>query len=102
MGILNAMWTFGLSSQVDVSRAVDAYTLHGVVSVIKTPMFVLEALDDHFLKGQPVELFDGLLSEKHFAELNREEGASAHVAMCSGSRLNQVVFSLLVEKLKMT
>lgn len=100
-GILNAMWTFGLSSEVDVLRAVDAYTLHGLVGMIKTPMLVLEAPDDHFLKGQPAKLFNGLLSEKHFAELKREEGASAHCHMGAGSRLNQVVFDFLVGKLKM-
>lgn len=98
-GVLNGKWVFGVGSEVDVLRAVEGYTLEGLVDRIKTPMLVLDAPDDHFLKGQPKELFDRLSCEKEFVGLTREEGASAHCHMGSGSRLNQVMFDYLLPRL---
>ncbi|PHH92700.1 hypothetical protein CDD83_5937 [Cordyceps sp. RAO-2017] len=98
-GVLNGKWVFGVSSEAEVLRLVEEYTLEGAVHQIKTPMLVLDAPDDHFLKGQPKELFDRLSCEKEFVELSREEGASAHCHMGSGARLNQVVFDYLLQRL---
>ncbi|KAK4085840.1 hypothetical protein Purlil1_9797 [Purpureocillium lilacinum] len=98
-GVLNGKWVFGVGSEVDVLRAVEGYTLEGLVDRITTPMLVLDAPDDHFLKGQPKELFDRLSCEKEFVGLTREEGASAHCHMGSGSRLNQVMFDYLLPRL---
>ncbi|EWZ00059.1 hypothetical protein FOYG_03970 [Fusarium oxysporum NRRL 32931] len=94
-GILNSQWAFGVSSEVDVLRVVEDYTLEGIVDKIKTPILVLDAPDDHFLKGQPLELFERLKCEKEFVGLTLDEGASAHCHMGSGSRLNQVIFDYL-------
>ncbi|PHH75446.1 hypothetical protein CDD82_4445 [Ophiocordyceps australis] len=101
-GISNAKWVFGLSSAAEVLRAVDKYTLEGEVHKIKTPMLVLDAPDDHFLKGQPRILFDRLTCDKEFVEMTKEEGASAHCHMGSGARLNQVVFDYLLPRLNMS
>ncbi|UNI23776.1 hypothetical protein JDV02_009576 [Purpureocillium takamizusanense] len=113
-GILNGKWVFGVGSEVDVLRAVESYTLEmaaeeekegqgeRLVDRIKTPVLVLDAPDDHFLQGQPRELFDRLSCDKVFAQLTREEGASAHCHMGSGSRLNQVIFDYLLPRLGMS
>jgi cephalosporin-C deacetylase-like acetyl esterase len=68
----NGKWVFGLSSEVDVLRTVEKYTLKGIAENIKTPTLVLDALDDHFLKNQPRELFDRLICEKEFAQFTRK------------------------------
>ncbi|TVY62374.1 20-hydroxy-prefusarin hydrolase FUS2 [Fusarium oxysporum f. sp. cubense] len=99
-GILNGQWVFGVSSEVDVLRAVEAYTLEGVVEKIQTPVLVLDAPDDHFLKGQPRELFRRLRCEKQFVEMGIEEGAAAHCHMGAGGRLNQVVFDYLLQRFR--
>ncbi|CAH0055266.1 unnamed protein product [Clonostachys solani] len=65
-GISNSKWAFGVSSGADVLRVVEGYTLEGIVGKIKTPMLVLDAPDDHFLKGQPEELFKRLKCEKEW------------------------------------
>ena len=98
-GVSNGKWVFGLTSKVDVLRSVEKYTLKGVVENIKTPTLVLDALDDHFLKGQPRELFDRLTCEKEFVQLTREEGASAHCSVGANARLNQVVGDWLMDLL---
>lgn len=100
-GILNSLWAFGLSSEVDVLRVVEDYKLESLVDQIKTPMLVLDAPDDHFLKGQPAELFKRLSCKKTFVEMSREEGASVHCHMASASRLNQVIFDYLIQHLEL-
>jgi hypothetical protein len=92
----NGKWVFGLSSEVDVLRTVEKYTLKGIAENIKTPTLVLDAL---FLKNQPRELFDRLICEKEFAQFTREEGASIHCAAGANARLSQVVWDWLIERL---
>ncbi|KAH8703401.1 dipeptidyl aminopeptidase/acylaminoacyl peptidase [Talaromyces proteolyticus] len=98
-GVSNGKWVFGLTSDVDVIREVNKYTLEGIVENIKTPTLVLDAPDDHFLQGQPKELYDRLKCKKDIGEFTREEGASAHCSIGAGSRLNQVVWDWLTELL---
>ncbi|KAG4274471.1 hypothetical protein FPRO04_09429 [Fusarium proliferatum] len=100
--ILNSQWAFGVSSEADVLRVVEDYTLEGIVDKIKTPILVLDAPDDHFLKGQPRELFQRLACEKEFVGMTLDEGASAHCHMGSGSRLNQVIFDYLQRRFEPT
>ncbi|KAJ3498078.1 hypothetical protein NLG97_g1405 [Lecanicillium saksenae] len=101
-GVLNSQWAFGVSCEADVLRVVENYTLEGIVDKIKTPALVLDAPDDHFLKGQPLALFERLTCEKEFAKMSVEEGASAHCHMGSGGRLNQVIFDYLQRRVQQT
>ncbi|KAF0322330.1 dipeptidyl aminopeptidase/acylaminoacyl peptidase [Colletotrichum asianum] len=98
--ISNGMWAFGVQSPVEVMRCVRGYTLEGLVDNIKTPLLVLDALEDHFLKGQPKALFDRLLSEKEFEQFTEEEGATAHCHMGSLTRLNQAIFDYLLPRVQ--
>lgn len=98
-GILNGKFVFGLTSEADVSRAGDAYTLEGIVHQIKTPTLVLDAIDDHFMGGQPKELYDRLQCDKVLVVPSSEEGATAHCHMGASSRLNQVMFDYLQQRL---
>jgi pimeloyl-ACP methyl ester carboxylesterase len=88
----NGKWIFGLTSEAVVLRTADKYTLKGIVENIETPTLVLDALDEHFLMGQPRELFNMLTCEKEFAQFTREEGASLHCSVGANARLNQVVW----------
>ncbi|KAH8696106.1 Alpha/Beta hydrolase protein [Talaromyces proteolyticus] len=97
--VLNGKWVFGVSSGVDMMRKTDEYTLEGIVENIKTPVLVLDAPDDHFLAGQPEELYKRLKCEKTFVQLTREEGASLHCHCGSFARLSQVICDYLMERL---
>jgi pimeloyl-ACP methyl ester carboxylesterase len=94
----NGKWVFGESCEVDIFHTVKKYTLKGFVENIKTPTLVLDAPDDHFLKGQPKEVFDRLKCEKNYVRLTQEEGASLHCHVGATSRLNQVIFDWLMER----
>ncbi|ETS74187.1 hypothetical protein PFICI_14053 [Pestalotiopsis fici W106-1] len=95
-GILNAKWTLGLISEAEVLKEVSKYNLSGLTDMITSTTLVLDAPDDHFLKGQPQELFGRLKCEKKFVSLRSEQGATTH---CQGafSSLHQVIFDYLYE-----
>ncbi len=96
--IQNAKWTLGVDSAAEVFREVGKYTLEGLVEDITTPMLVLDAPDDHCLKGQPQILFDKLKSEKTLAQITSVEGGSAHCHPGVYSRLHQVIFDYLMPR----
>jgi predicted alpha/beta-fold hydrolase len=98
-GILNAKWALGVDSAAEVLREVTKYTLQDVVENITTPVLILDAPDDHFLKGQPQILFDKLKCEKILIQLTKLEGGSMHCHMGTFSRLHQVVFDYLVRRM---
>ncbi|KAH8746199.1 Alpha/Beta hydrolase protein [Diaporthe sp. PMI_573] len=98
-GMLNAKWTFGAATVAEFFRKVKEYTLAGRVESIITPTLVLDAPDDHFLKGQPELLFEKLTCEKTLVQTTREEGASTHCHLGAFSRLHQVIFDHLSKTL---
>lgn len=62
----NGKWTFGVESAADLSRAVNEYTLEGISQSNVTPCLIIEAENDHFLKGQPELFRKNLCCEKAF------------------------------------
>lgn len=95
----NGLWTFGLQSASELMRAIKAYTLEGRSQDITTPCLILDAENDHFLKGQP-ELFRASLTcENEFVSLRAEEGADTHCHQGAFFRTHQVIFDYLTERL---
>ncbi|TQV97814.1 alpha/beta-hydrolase [Cordyceps javanica] len=64
--LLNGKWTFGLQSASQLARATKEYTLKGRSQDIATPCLILDAENDHFLKGQPELLRASLTCENKF------------------------------------
>ncbi|KFY47333.1 hypothetical protein V494_00036 [Pseudogymnoascus sp. VKM F-4513 (FW-928)] len=75
-GLLNGKWTFGAASEAEFLRQVMAYTLEGSAGEIKTPALILDAPEDHFLKGQPVALEKNMVCKTTLVALTAEEGAT--------------------------
>ncbi|KAF2010994.1 alpha/beta-hydrolase [Aaosphaeria arxii CBS 175.79] len=71
-GLLNGKWTFGLSSAAELFREVGKYNLNGIVEDIVTPTLVLDAPDDHFLKGEWVFVDLGLQDGQVIEEPKKE------------------------------
>ncbi|KAJ5116793.1 alpha/beta-hydrolase [Penicillium angulare] len=94
-GLRNGKWTFGVESAADLSRAVNKYTLEGVSQDIVTPCLILDAENDHFLKGQPELLRRNLRCEHKLVCLRADEGADTHCHQGAFSRVHQVVFDFL-------
>lgn len=97
--LLNGVWTFGVKSAADLSRAVNSYTLEGLSQKIETPCLILDAENDHFLKGQPEMLRSNLHCEHELISLRADEGADTHCHQGAFSRVHQVVFDFLERRL---
>lgn len=98
-GLRNGKWTFGVHSVSEFLRAVKNYTLEGLSQNIVTPCLVLDAENDHFLKGQPELLCKSLQCEHDFISLRADEGGDTHCHQGAFSRLHQVIFDYLEPRL---
>jgi pimeloyl-ACP methyl ester carboxylesterase len=95
----NGKWTFGVHSVSDFMRAVKKYTLEGLSQNIVTPCLVLDAENDHFLKGQPEAFRKSLYCEHEFVSLQADEGGDTHCHQGAFFRLHQVIFDYLETRL---
>lgn len=95
----NGKWTFGVTSETELMRAVNLYTLEGLAHKISTPCLVLDAENDHFLKGQPELLCSHLGCEHELVRLGADEGLDTHCHQGTFFRLHQVIFDFLERRL---
>lgn len=95
----NGKWTFGVKSPAELMRTVSKYTLEGICHDIVTPCLILDAENDHFLKGQPEILRRNLRCENQLVSLRVDEGGDTHCHQGAFFRLHQVVFDFLETRL---
>ncbi|KAE8330897.1 Alpha/Beta hydrolase protein [Aspergillus sergii] len=95
----NGKWTFGVASEAELMRTVNLYTLEGLAQKIVSPCLVLDAENDHFLKGQPDLLCNHLKCEYEFVSLGADEGGDTHCHQGAFFRLHQVIFDFLERRL---
>ncbi|KAL3445814.1 Alpha/Beta hydrolase protein [Aspergillus insuetus] len=95
----NGKWTFGVKSAAELSRATSKYTLEGISHEIVTPCLIVDAENDHFLRGQPELLRRNLSCECELVSLMAEEGGDTHCHHGAFFRLHQVVFDFLESRL---
>ncbi|KAF7596909.1 hypothetical protein BBP40_011954 [Aspergillus hancockii] len=95
----NGKWTFGVTSEAELMRAVNGYTLEGLSQKIKTPCLILDAENDHFLKGQPELLRERIQCEHEFVRLCADEGGDTHCHQGAFFGLHQVIFDYLEKRL---
>jgi hypothetical protein len=84
-----------VKSAADLVREVNKYTLEGISQNIVTPCLILDAVNDHFLKGQPELLQRNLKCENELVSLGEDEGGDAHCHQGAFFRLHQVIFDFL-------
>jgi pimeloyl-ACP methyl ester carboxylesterase len=98
--IRNGMWTMGVDSGAELSRAFKDYTLAGIADRIVAPALVFDAENDQFLKGEPRRAAEAMSSSATtLVALPESEGAGEHCHMGALSRLHQVTFDWLAETL---
>jgi dienelactone hydrolase len=77
--VTNGMWTFQVKSPHEFVRSLRSYTLEDCVEGIRCPTLVLAAEKDHFLEGQPEDLFARLTCEKKFIRFTANVAAASAV-----------------------
>ncbi|KAM3538024.1 hypothetical protein ARSEF1564_009062 [Beauveria bassiana] len=98
--LLNGQWTLGVRTPSELARAMRAYTTVGISRDIQTPCLVMDAENDHFLKGQPELLRKTLTCENEFVSLRADEGADTHCHQGAFFRTHQVIFDYLAKHIK--
>lgn len=94
-GLNNGVWTFGAASYADFIRRTTDYSLVGLADRITAPTLIMDAEDDHFLKGQPSILAKAMTAPATLARFTTAEGAGEHCHVGSLTRAHQVVFDWL-------
>lgn len=86
---------YGLTSPYDVYKAVEEYTLAGVVQHIRTPMFISDPEDEQFWPGQSQKLYDALNGPKKLVRFTAAEGANLHCEVMAPGLRAQRMFDWL-------
>lgn len=93
--LLNGMWTFGLTTPVELVRAAEPYTMAGIADRITCPTLVLDAEDDQFFSGQATALRDALTAPTTYHLFREADGAGEHCQDGAMTTLHRVVFDWL-------
>jgi pimeloyl-ACP methyl ester carboxylesterase len=95
-GLRNGVWALGADSFPDLVRKARAYTLKGTADRITAPALVMDAEDDHLLKGQPQLVHQAMVnSPATLVTLTAAEGAGEHVHVGALARAHQIMFDWL-------
>ncbi|KAK7432931.1 hypothetical protein QQZ08_000402 [Neonectria magnoliae] len=93
--LAQGLWSFNLDSPFDYIAASLNYTLEGVVDKIKTPVFIGDAENDLFFKGQPQQLADALGNLGYLYHFTNEDGIGEHCGLGALKQQNAVIFDWL-------
>ena len=99
-GLQNGVWTFGAKSAPDYMRQTAAYTLQGIAERITASTLILEAEEDHFLKGQAARLAGALKCPHDLVTLRAADGAGEHCHMGAMRLAHQTMFDWLAKSLR--
>jgi pimeloyl-ACP methyl ester carboxylesterase len=95
-GLRNGVWAMGAGSFPDLIRKTQRYSLEALGDRITAPTLILDADEDHFLKGQPQQVKAVLTNARaDLVTLTAAEGAGEHCHMGALSRAHQVMFDWL-------
>ena len=78
-----------------------SFSLAAVVGQVKCPVFIGDAEDDIFFKGQPTKITSALGDKAHYRFFKSEEAAGMHCQVGASSLLNAETFDWLEETLKL-
>ncbi len=92
----NGLWVMGRDTLADVPRAFRDYTLAGVAERITSPVLVLDAESDQFLKGEPQRAAAAMTNASvTLVTMPASEGAGEHCHMGAMARAHQTIFDWL-------
>jgi pimeloyl-ACP methyl ester carboxylesterase len=99
----NGRWAMGAASDTGLFRTTKDYTLAGIAQHVTAPTLILDAENDHFMKGQP-QLVKAALPQAAttLVTLTAAEGAGEHCHMGALLRAHQVMFDWLDSVLAVT
>jgi pimeloyl-ACP methyl ester carboxylesterase len=91
-GIEQGFWAFNVNTPSELVEAAKKMTLKGLGDRIQCPVWVGEAEEDIFFKGQPEKVKEELGEKATLVRLGREDAAESHCHVGAGVLMNQRVF----------
>jgi pimeloyl-ACP methyl ester carboxylesterase len=91
-GIQQGLWSFNVDSPSAFLDRAKAFTLKDVVGRIRCPVWVGDAEDELFFRGQPLLLKEAIGDLATLVRFTAEEGAGHHCHVGASVTLNQRVF----------
>lgn len=95
------LWSFNIPTGSEFFRVNPLYSLAPVIDQVQCPVFVGDAEDDLFFKGQPSKLTSALGKRAHYRFFSSEEAAGLHCQVGAAQLLNSETFDWLENTLKL-
>jgi pimeloyl-ACP methyl ester carboxylesterase len=90
--VSHGLWAFKAATPEEFLEKASLWTLVGVIDKIQCPVFVGDADEDIFFKGQPEKMRDALGKKATYVKFTAEDGASAHCHYGALTLCNQVIY----------
>ena len=74
----NGMWTFGVKTPSELTKATRPYTMKEVAGQIRCPTLIIDSENDKDMPGQARQLYAALECPKTFLMFTEEEAADEH------------------------
>ena len=94
------MWSFNAKSGSDFMKKAEYFTLKDVIDKVQCPVFVGDAEEDLFFKGQPEKIAAALGSKGHHRRFTTAEGAGMHCQVGASTLMNAEVLDWLEETMQ--
>lgn len=91
-GLEQGLWSFAVTSSSEFMNRTRSMTLKGIANQIRCPVWVGEAEDDLFFKGQPAMVKDALGEKATLVTLTESDAAEHHCHVGANSLMNQHVY----------
>ncbi|EXJ87165.1 hypothetical protein A1O3_04124 [Capronia epimyces CBS 606.96] len=90
-GIGQGLWSFNVASPGELVAKMKGMTLKGIEDKVQCPVWVGEASEDQFTKGQPEQVRDALGDKATYVRLTAEDAAGYHCHEGAAVLMNQRV-----------
>ncbi|KAL6718606.1 hypothetical protein ACLMJK_002840 [Lecanora helva] len=101
-GFQQGMWSFNAKSGSDFMKKAEHFTLKDVIDKVHCPVFVGDAEEDLFFKGQPEKIAAALGNKGYHRRFSAAEGAGMHCQVGAAALMNGEVFDWLENTMVVT
>ena len=96
---MTGLWSFNIATGSEFFKINPSYSLAHVADRVQCPVFVGDAEDDLFFKGQPQRVVSALGKKAHYRFFEEKEAAGLHCQVGAAQLLNAETFDWLEKTL---
>ncbi|KAK1714119.1 Alpha/Beta hydrolase protein [Colletotrichum acutatum] len=92
-------WAFKVRTPAEYLEKASHFNLKDIADTVQCPIFVADAADDHFFKGQPEAMRGALGNKAHYVVFTADDAAGDHCHVGAARYTNQVMLDWFEEKI---